>query len=364
MKSDMKKKVYIWGTGYVAVQYINIGEVDDGSLLGFVESHKTKEFFCEKKVYEPWEISNDNFDFIIVCVYGKTHVIYQTALQYGILPEKLIFIDNWQWFDNTSVFMDYPHHLCNPINAHIDMEKIKRTFPSLYRNFILGHEMRAKRYFPVQENAYDWTNKDSVLRNTEFLKKEYWGDYFRYRSFELVVNEINRSNVKGNVAELGVFRGKFSKLINAKFPDRKLYLFDTFGSFDSDEFKREMKAGRCEESFFEVFKNTSEKLVLDIMPYPENCIIRKGLFPDTAIGLDDEEYAFVSIDVDLEDSILAGLRYFYPRVSSGGFLFLHDYNNYFLEGVKVAVAAYEKQIGQRLMKVPLADEGGTLVICK
>lgn len=325
----MKKRVYIWGTGYVAVQYINTEEIDNFILLGFIESCKTKDSFYEKRVYEPWEVNNDNFDFVLVCVYGKTHTIYQTALQYGISPEKLIFIDNWQWFDNTSVISDYPQHLCNPVNVHIDMGKIKELFPILYKKFILAYEMQAKRYFPVQENAYDWTNKDSALKSTEFLNKEYWADYFRYRSFELVVNEINRCNVKGNVAELGVFRGKFSKLINAKFPDRTLYLFDTFGSFDSDEFRRETKAGRCEESFFEVFKNTSEELVLDIMPFPERCIIRKGLFPETAKGLENEKYAFVSIDVDLEKSILAGLFYFYPRISSGGFLFLHDYNNYF-----------------------------------
>ena len=34
---------------------------------------------------------------------------------------------------------------------------------------------------------------------------------------------------------------------------------------------------------------------------------KKGMFPSTAVGLDDEDYAFVSIDVDFEKSILEGL---------------------------------------------------------
>ena len=100
------------------------------------------------------------------------------------------------------------------------------------------------------------------------------------------------------------------------------------------------------------------------MPYPHKCIIRKGLFPKTLAGLENEKYAFVSIDVDLKESILAGLQYFYPRLNKGGYIFLHDYNNYFLDGVKEAVRIYENEIGMRLMKVPYADEGGTLVICK
>ena len=37
----------------------------------------------------------------------------------------------------------------------------------------------------------------------------------------------------GNVAEGGVFEGYFAKRINAAFPDRKLYLFDTFEGFDN-----------------------------------------------------------------------------------------------------------------------------------
>lgn len=75
-------------------------------------------------------------------------------------------------------------------------------------------------------------------------------------------------------------------------------------------------------------------------------------------------YAFVSIDVDFEISILAGMRYFYPRLASGGVIFVHDYNNRFLEGVKQAIKSFEEEMGLCLRKVPLADEGGTLVILK
>ena len=49
------------------------------------------------------------------------------------------------------------------------------------------------------------------------------------------------------------------------------------------------------------------------MTVPENCVIRKGLFPDTAVGL-EEKFIFVSIDVDFENSTYEGLKYFYPRL--------------------------------------------------
>lgn len=219
----------------------------------------------------------------------------------------------------------------------------------------------------VWKNASHLRLNDSVLEEGGaggFLSREYQHDYFRFRTFELMVNEIDKLSVPGAAAELGVYRGTFAKLINRKFPGRKLYLFDTFASFDEGEFAGEKELGRCEERFIDSFKNTSVQSVLDIMPAPENCVIRQGLFPGTAAGLEDETYAFVSIDVDLEKSILEGLRYFYPRLNPGGAIFLHDYNNYFLEGVSAAVEAYEAELGETLMKVPLADEGGTLVIRK
>lgn len=43
---------------------------------------------------------------------------------------------------------------------------------------------------------------------------------------------INSYHLNGCVAEAGVFQGNFAKVINANFPDRKLYLFDTFEGFD------------------------------------------------------------------------------------------------------------------------------------
>jgi O-methyltransferase len=47
------------------------------------------------------------------------------------------------------------------------------------------------------------------------------------------------------------------------------------------------------------------------MKYKENCIVRKGYFPETAEDLEDE-FVFVSIDADLYEPIYNGLCYFYP----------------------------------------------------
>jgi O-methyltransferase len=58
------------------------------------------------------------------------------------------------------------------------------------------------------------------------------------------------------------------------------------------------------------FSRTNVELVLHKMKYKENCIIKKGFFPETAKGLEDT-FAFVSIDADLYEPIYNGLIYLY-----------------------------------------------------
>ncbi len=99
------------------------------------------------------------------------------------------------------------------------------------------------------------------------------------------------------------------------------------------------------------------------MPHPERVIVRAGLFPSSAEGI-EERFALVSLDADLEESTLAGLRLFWPRLSPGGFLLLHDYDSPLLGGVKRALARYEAELGKALPAVPLCDVNGTLALCK
>ena len=115
-------------------------------------------------------------------------------------------------------------------------------------------------------------------------------------------------------------------------------------------------------AFVEAYKYTSLKLVLDRMTNLDNVIIKQGYFPESLDNLEDK-FAFVSLDVDFEESIYEGLKYFYPRLVKGGYIFVHDYNSNLL-GVEAAVDRYEDDYGIMLCKVPLCDKSGTLVVTK
>jgi O-methyltransferase len=97
------------------------------------------------------------------------------------------------------------------------------------------------------------------------------------------------------------------------------------------------------------------------MTKKESCIVKKGFFPASAVGVEDQ-FSLVSLDVDLYQPIYDGLVYFYKRLSPGGYIFVHDYNNVVFRGVKEAVRKFSQEYGAAYL--PISDIGGTAIICK
>lgn len=196
----------------------------------------------------------------------------------------------------------------------------------------------------------------------EFLFLSQFCQYFDIRSATLcrIAAHISQKQIPGCIAELGVYKGDLACRLNALFPKHTLYLFDTFEGFDFRDIRKEHKmnySGAREGDF----SDTSDAAVLARLPYPFQAVIRKGYFPDTACGLEDIRYALVSLDADLYAPVFSGLQYFYPRLSKGGMILLHDYNNERFRGVKQAVDDYEKEYGD-LFLIPLCDLHGSAVI--
>jgi O-methyltransferase len=217
-------------------------------------------------------------------------------------------------------------------------------------NYLFGRVLNRNKTYISYSLVYS-ARKRMIDRN--------YMDYVRLSTLELVSYEINRNKIEGSVAELGVYRGKFARYINRYFPDRKLYLFDTFQGFDETDIKAELK--NTYSSGEQDFSNTSVKHVLSIMPFPDQCIIKQGYFPDTARGL-NEQFVFVNIDADLYEPIYNGLQFFYPRLKKGGYIFVHDYNNDAYKGAREAVEKFCRE--NDLNKLPLPDSCGTAVLMK
>lgn len=314
-------KLYVWGTGCAAGDLIDSGLAAE-RVTAFLDSEARGGSFLGRPVLRP-ETADTDGEYLVLVAGRRVAEIARQAAASGIREDRLLFLrDNWTLTDRNT-----------------DYGRVRQLLPPALLAS-LQTPPRAIRPLPP--------TPDSPLTECDLE-----GDYVRVRTLELLCAGLG--DVPGAAAELGVYRGSFARCINALLPERTLYLFDTFEGFDPAE-ARGQGGG-----FVEAHRNTSAERVLRLLPHPEKAVVRQGLFPQTVQGLEDERFCLVSLDVDLEESTLAGLCWFLPRMSEGGCLLLHDYNNPRLPGVRRAVERWETEQG-RLRAVPLCDVNGTLAI--
>ena len=313
-------EIYVYGTGCGA------GDLADEALpaeriAAFVDREGGGSFLG-RPVISLDALCDRDFDLLIVAS-RSAEMVEERLREAGVDPAKVFHLKN--------------HLACLDRN-----ESCKLAAQVLGEDYV-NHIRSSERLIRVPL----WTKRERIAGPDSD------NDYVRLKTLEALCLRLD--GVPGAAAELGVYRAGFARWINELLPERRLYLFDSFEGFD------EAESAGYGEGFVQAHRNTAAGRVLSVLPHPEKALLRPGLFPGTAVGLEEERFALVSLDADLEESTLAGLRFFLPRLSEGGYLLLHDYLNPKLPGVRRALERYEAEQG-RLRAVPLCDVNGTLVI--
>lgn len=228
-------------------------------------------------------------------------------------------------------------------------------------------EARSDYYLAHNNKFHPFVNPIVGIRTPqpcELDPNEVWAygvDKVQHGMTQLISHEVYQHNIEGAVAELGVFRGFNASVMNHFFPDRKLYLFDTFKGFDQRDLEAEEQYGYNIKNYDD-FSDTNIELVMSKMSHKKNVIVRKGWFPDSAAGLEDECFCFVSIDADLYQPIYEGLHWFYPRLAKGGYIVVDDFNWSDYPGAKKAVHDFSREAG--ISYIPIPNTTGSVVIGK
>lgn len=169
----------------------------------------------------------------------------------------------------------------------------------------------------------------------------------RVASLAICSAEIYKNGVNGAVAEAGVYRGEFAHYINVLFPDRKLYLIDSFEGFRKKDFDKMDNYEQIKE--WDGYKSdTSPDNVIKKLVYPYQAEIKKGYVPEVLKGIEDR-FAFVNLDMDLYVPTYSGLCFFWDKMNPGGYIFVHDINNWDGCGKAVQVFCREHKIGYVVM---------------
>jgi len=320
-------RIWLFGTGSGLSDFLSVVP-DDVEIVGLSDNDVTRhgKTILGHSVYAPDSIAKLDFDFVVVTTRAGDAVRTQ-LVNMGIERDRiLLFYSN---FDSS-------------IRA-----KVNEDMEALNRHLGLGLPPISLCTMPV------WPQGKLEMPSSE-------DDFCRMMAIRLAANRIAEKNIPGSIAELGVYRGELAAILNRLFPDRTLYLFDTFEGFSDKDLSDGMEE-KHSKAVVGDFKDTSLDMVLSRMAHPERVVTRKGYFPATADGLEDT-FALVSLDVDLYKPTIAGLEYFYPRLSKGGCIFIHDYNNRRYKGVRSAVEEFVD--AARVPLVQLPDFAGTAILPK
>ena len=189
--------------------------------------------------------------------------------------------------------------------------------------------------------------------------ERFYPDKVRFFSWWLQTERLHRDKVPGAFAELGVYKGDSARLFHLMDPARKLYLFDTFEGFPEVDLQGE--TGKAATYTTRNFADTSIPKVLRRIRGNDLIQIHPGYFPDSAAPVAGETFALVNLDADLYKPTKAGLEFFYPRMSPGGVILVHDYNRNW-PGVQKAVDEFLLTIPE--VPVFLPDRDGTIMLIK
>lgn len=321
--------ILIYGAGRTGLRYLE--SFSDGGVKGFLETIKKQGVFCGLPVYGIDEITDLTFDEIHL---ANVHVETLYALLEKDVPKNKIVIGNYR------LYRDYARRegVCD----------IRFSFPA-----VMTRPMQTVESICSVDISFAGSKVETNY------------DYVRYMTLKLLADEVKKRNIPGDMAELGVFQGDFAALMNELLPERTLHLFDTFEGFVEKDRAYEIEHGFTRQAKFlgnGEFSNTSVEIVLGKMCSPDRCVVHKGYFPDT-IPDEEKRYALVSLDCDLYAPMLAGLKYFVPRLSKGGYIMMHDYNDVDFSGNAKAVEECEQECGT-FCKVPIPDCNGTLIISR
>lgn len=153
-----------------------------------------------------------------------------------------------------------------------------------------------------------------------------------YEEHLMLTNEVLAvpPEVNGVVAEFGCFRGASSASLSlaCSLTNRRLCVFDSFAGLPVSESASTVigranvpyRAGEYCAGIDEVKRNIAK------VGCPDVCDFIEGRFDQ--LSARNEQYALIFEDADLPSSVMAVLRFAWPRLRAGGKFFCHEARDY------------------------------------
>ena len=202
--------------------------------------------------------------------------------------------------------------------------RLLRDFVIVFLRFLKHGENALKDYFctdnPMKyEGGFlDVYTKRDREKGVSLTKEEVYTIYSSIKATR---------DLEGDIAEVGVWKGGSAKVIcEIKGDNKSLYLFDTFEGMpdglinpEKDRWREGSHTDTSLDQVKEYLKNYNKVYFL-------KGLVPNSIYQDKTYSVKDKKFCFVHLDVDLYQSTLDALKFFWPRMTQGGRIVSHNYN--------------------------------------
>jgi len=190
---------------------------------------------------------------------------------------------------------------------------------------------------------------EKSIRNKRYqiLRKTYAFGFPNLKNRRELPHFLNAKRLIGIGAEIGVKEGKFSEKLLSLWKGKVLISIDPWLTADSEEYVD--RANVSQERHNSYYEETKERLAC----FKERSKILRKTSLEAALEIEDKTLDFCYIDARHDYlNVLEDLRFWYPKVKSGGVLAGHDYLDGMIQGtdfgVKKAVDEFFEAKGSRV----------------
>lgn len=209
-----------------------------------------------------------------------------------------------------------------------------------HQGVLKPQSLKAKKSLKDKRVDYYVLERDrlEILQFAKQLKKNVAVLMHPLEIYQLGMLVKNLRKVKGDIAEVGAYKGGSARVICEYKKNKHLHVVDTFSGLPAARkndknivMNNAYKQGQYASSLEEVKELL--KPFINVHLYPVHFKYNNELFTNHIFSL-------VHLDLDVYQSTIDCLKYFYPRMTSGGVIITHDYQS--ASGVKKAFDEFFK----------------------
>ena len=245
------------------------------------------------------------------------------------------------------------HALFDLLGYNITIGNNKRTSHIVVDRFVWEPFVALNPIFKLYLNAQSQSRNEA---NDNFYKQ------LRYYSLHQIIRHVVSNKIPGDIAECGVWKGHSAFIIASIFASsnqpKEFHIFDSFEGGLSAKVPEDKAVVRpLSEAQVELEKkqfSSTEAQVQDCLKSFPFIHLHSGWIPQRFSAVENKQFCFVHIDVDLFEPTRDSLNFFWPKLVPGGAIVVDDYSLSQFPGCKAAVDKFLSQTTVHMFyEVPL-----------